>query len=373
MMSRPLVFFLAVLAASPAHAARVELVPDAVVPAAPGAGAASAAPIPLALFLAPLAASAPIGATPVSLSLPAVAASAPLPASAALAPGRAAEIPAARRDGSRPTSPEIIAAPLPNISNLSGAESVESQALEQSVRFDRSRAASPSQAVAAGELSDAALADAYENGTLAAAGASAQTSRLLTRAADQAVREKLGAAHFKVFYLYGGILGTKMYEAPELPGVILKAYAAPFGWRGKAWRGYSLAKERLGGLFAETTIVEGIEILIEGKKRRLPWALVQEKVKVEEIADFGKRSYKVLLGMLKRGVRDNDRRRPGIDPIDAARNLGEAPDGRFVHFDADFFAAEKSAEEGPKRVRDPPVLREAIREAQLDALRRERP
>lgn len=219
------------------------------------------------------------------------------------------------------------------------------------------------------------LVEAYQDGALDHVGA--ETKAVLHKAADRAVREKLGQAKFKTFYLYGGFFGTKMYEAPELPGVILKAYASPLdwlyqrmGWQSRAQKGYALAKERLGGYFAHTTIVDNVEVTINGRKKVLRWALVQEKVAVEGIENFGKRSYEVLVGMLKRGVRDNDSRPRNIETVDVARNLGQAPDGRFVHFDADFFGAEKSAEEGPKRVRDPPVLREAIKDAQLAALRR---
>ncbi|MFI5362948.1 MAG: hypothetical protein ACHQ49_13335 [Elusimicrobiota bacterium] len=351
------VFLTAVLAAAPVSAGQVELVPDLGLPKTPvsAAAAPSVAPLPFALI-------SPAGAAFSAAAAPALA-----PPLAVLPAAAAAPALAPAPLGLRSAPP---AAPARAAGDAAAAEapSAESQAFGETIRFDGARAAPAAPSVPASRVSPETLVDAYQDGLLDAY-AYAPRRKLLELAADRAVREKLGSARFKTFYLYGAILGTKMYEAPELPGVLLKVYAAPFGWRGKAWRGYNLAKARLGGLFAETTIVENVEVEINGKKRVLPWALVQEKIKVEHIEGFGNRSYKVLAGMLKRGVRDNDQRQRGIEQLEITRNLGETADGRFVHFDADFFAAEKSAEEGPKRVRDPPVLREAIREAQLDVLR----
>lgn len=215
-----------------------------------------------------------------------------------------------------------------------------------------------------------ALADAWQDGSLDALGASPRQKALLDEAARKAVREVLAAAKFKVFYRYGIIGPTMMYEAPELPGVLVKTYGSPFyfKWLGGAWKGYNLAKRRLGGYFAETSIVEDVEIFVDGKRRRIPWGLVQEKLKMEGLADYRSREIDVLNGMYARGVVDNDNRPRGFEVIEATRNLGETAGGKLVHLDADFFAEHKDAVEGPKRVRDPPVIRDAIRAAQLAAL-----
>lgn len=247
----------------------------------------------------------------------------------------------------------------------------EAQVSEGRHKFDGALEPEKSVATPVAAPSPAALVEAYQAGTLDQSGATEAQKQVMARAADRAIREKLKSANFKVFYLYGGFFGTKMYEAPELPGVLLKTYARlPLMGNGRAWKGYQLAKERLGGLFAETTLAEGVEVTINGKKRVIKQALIQEKVRVENVEGYGRRSYDVLVKMLKRGVRDDDSRPRNIEAVDQARNLGETADGRLVHFDADFFAKEKSAEEGPQRVRDPPVLREAIESAQIDALDR---
>lgn len=137
MNRRILVFLFAALAASPAPAQRVELVPDAVVPSAPGASAASAAPVPLALQPSPLAASAFSGSAPIPLAAPALQAAA-LPAAAAApvsapalaaaaavpAPARAVEKNrASRGDAPRPTLLQTVLAPLPDVSKLGADES----------------------------------------------------------------------------------------------------------------------------------------------------------------------------------------------------------------------------------------------------------
>ncbi len=288
----------------------------------------------------------------------AVEAVAPLPVSPALAAGVSAD----GASASAQASPEAAAASAPAQAAREEPKSIEAASAEAATRFDRSPAPARTGAADPAE----ALVEAYQVGAVVA---SPKTQALLERSADRAVRARLAQGNFKVYLMIGGILGTRMYEAPELPGVLLKTYAAPLGWKGKAWRGYNLAKARLGGLFTEITIVENLEVTINGKRKTLPWALVQEKVRVQGIDDFGKRSGQVLLGMSRRGVRDDDRRRTWMDSMDVHRNFGEAPDGRFVHLDADMFVEGKEAAESPKRVRDPPVLREAIRAEQLAALK----
>jgi hypothetical protein len=136
MTSRAAAVLFAALAVSPASAARVELVPETVIPAAPSAAAASLAPVPLALSPSHLAASAPLSAAPAFLpasalqaALPAVAAApAPAPgliaAAAVPAPALAlAKPPASRGDASRPTLLQTVSAPMPDVSKLSGGES----------------------------------------------------------------------------------------------------------------------------------------------------------------------------------------------------------------------------------------------------------
>jgi hypothetical protein len=132
MTRRFLVLLLAALAAAPATAARVEIVPDAVVPAAPGAAASAVAvaPLPLALLPSPLAASAPVAAAPVPLAasalpaaMPPAAAAAPAARAAALAPPPAAAAGTPARPGSRPTLLQSVAAPALDVSKLSGGES----------------------------------------------------------------------------------------------------------------------------------------------------------------------------------------------------------------------------------------------------------
>jgi hypothetical protein len=218
-----------------------------------------------------------------------------------------------------------------------------------------------------------ALIEAYQDGRLDELGVLPGRKQKLEAAAQEAIKEQLGkpGVEFKTWYVYG-VLGTRMYESPQMPGVLLKTYFSPLGPKlSRALSGYTLAKERLGGLFAETSIVRDVEVSIDGKKKRLKWALVQEKVKVEDIADYRQRMNTVLWGMLRRGVRDNDKRRPGLDQLDIHRNLGETNSGKLVHFDADFFSADSDPEEGPKRVRDPPVLRQAIAQAQRRVLEEE--
>jgi hypothetical protein len=115
----------AALAAGPSWAARVELVPEAIAPAAPSAAAAAGAGIaPLSLAASPLTASpAALAAAPVlapAALAPAALTALPLAAPAALPVTAAA---AARRADSRPTLIQSASAPLPELSRMTGGES----------------------------------------------------------------------------------------------------------------------------------------------------------------------------------------------------------------------------------------------------------
>lgn len=371
------------LLAGPASAGRVRVLR----PSRPSSPALR--PVPRLGALAPLgtasasaAASRPIASAPAALPAPA----------AGLAPARAEAAQAAAPAAAKALEPalEQAATPEPAASGLEQLQGLAGESADPSgspaavedsgrARFDGQQARR-----AAGPSAER-LVEAYQDGRLEELGASAEQRRVLEAAADAAVRRALESANFKLTHLYGFFLGTRMYEAPELPGVLLKEYRAlrvggrSFYLKGDPRRGYPLAKQRLGGLFAETTVVEDVEITVDGRKRRIPWALVQQKVRMEGIKNYSAREYEVRLGMRRRGVVDIDpqRRMRNVEEIEHLRNLGEDGSGRLLHFDADLFHADEDTSEfgaePHRRVPDPEPLREPIRQAQLAALGAPRP
>ena len=226
------------------------------------------------------------------------------------------------------------------------------------------------QALAARPRGAQAVLDAYEDGSLAAD--SPALNAALEAEGQKAMREVLAKAKFTTFFPYGGINGTHIYESPELPGVILKIYFRVLdrlGLPSGASRGYALAKAKLGGLFVDTAILEGVDLVIDGRRRRVPRALIQQRVETKNVKDWGGRANEVVDAMRLRGVEETDLGpRMGVYEAHLARNLGETPDGRMAHFDADFFKSRKNATVAGRRVPDPEPLRAAVRDAQRKRL-----
>ncbi|MDX6769434.1 MAG: hypothetical protein SF051_07870 [Elusimicrobiota bacterium] len=216
---------------------------------------------------------------------------------------------------------------------------------------------------------DAVLA-AYEDGSLAAR--APELAAALDAAAEAALREQLAKLKFRTVFLYGGFTGTHIYESDELPGLILKIYKRPLdllNLPSGASHGYALAKAKLGGLFAETSIVTDAVVEIDGRRGRYGRVLVQERAKTKNVANWAERAQATMDALERRGVRDTDTGpRRGMYEYYLSRNLGEAPDGSLVHFDADWFKSVRGATEPARRVPDPKPLRPAIRLAQRRAL-----
>ncbi len=187
------------------------------------------------------------------------------------------------------------------------------------------------------------------------------------------MREQLAKTKFRAVFLYGGFTGTHIYESDEMPGFILKiCRCGPrtlLGLPSGASHGYALAKAKLGGLFSETSIVTDAELQIDGRRARHGRVLIQERAKTKDVADWAKRAQATMDALERRGVRDTDTGpRRGMYEYYLSRNLGEAPDGSLVHFDADWFKAVRGATEPGRRVPDPKPLRPGIRRAQRQAL-----
>lgn len=222
---------------------------------------------------------------------------------------------------------------------------------------------------ARGRGADAVMA-AFEDGVLART--HPQLAARLEAAGEDAMREALRGMDFEPDFLYGGVTGTHLYVSASMPGAVLKVYKRPLdllGLPSSASAGYALAKSRLGGLFAQTAIIRDATVRVGGRPRRYSRVLVQQRAKTKGVKDWAARARATLDAMERRGVRDADTGpRRGVYDAETARNLGEAPDGSLVHFDADWFQAAKGAAEPGRRVPDPEPLRSAARAAQRRAL-----
>ncbi|MFI5350685.1 MAG: hypothetical protein ACHQ2Z_14155 [Elusimicrobiota bacterium] len=170
MTRRSLAFLLSLLAAASASAARVEQVPDLTYPASTVVSAAAIAPAPLALFPPALAASVPLAAPSVS--------AAQLQPAAAEAPAAAAALLPAAADPAASRAAEATAAEAP---------SGESRALDESIRFDGARAASPA------AVAPAARAAAAPRGR-----ASDDAERMASTVVPAWIREELPVAAAKL-------------------------------------------------------------------------------------------------------------------------------------------------------------------------------
>ena len=276
----------------------------------------------------------------------------------------------------RKTLLHTLSAPMPSFSKFGEADAAanaaadfESRAQLSGVSNDAETApTAPSGRIPTLGLNGSELIAAYQNGSLAKKGVAPDIVAGLQETALAVIREKLESARFKTEFVYG-IFPTMIYSSPDLPGVIVKYYsrspAEGFRSKAAAWKGYNLAKERLGGLFADTALVENVTLDVNGRKKRFPWVIVQERINTKDIAGWRGKALDTLDALRLRGVRDKDvGPRVGGRPVEYSLNMGETQDGRFVHFDADFFVPTAKAREGIARVPDPEPLRSAVAQAQ---------
>jgi hypothetical protein len=97
---------------------------------------------------------------------------------------------------------------------------------------------------------------------------------------DDVVRRRLGACDFQTPREFRTWTRLKQCESPDLPGVLVKYpwTELPEEEKAEIRERYEVAVARLGRFFPATSLIENVDLVIDGKQVHLPFLIVQEKI-----------------------------------------------------------------------------------------------
>ncbi|MDO8730347.1 MAG: methyltransferase domain-containing protein [Candidatus Omnitrophota bacterium] len=107
---------------------------------------------------------------------------------------------------------------------------------------------------------------------------SERLTTLLQEARHGVIQGKIQDVSFELWNDIGEAMDA--YDSDQLPGVTVKLIKTTDPEKiARLKHGYELAKKRLGGLFV-LTLVENLDLIVDGKKQTYPYAVIQQKARL---------------------------------------------------------------------------------------------